>query len=97
MGDYYAVACDELKESIDPGAINNLGVKAESVAHPNHPLGAVVIFALLNRWSGKAVRVANDFGYDPGYFKYRDITREVLKEYNEYYKTKLRYTGEDDE
>ena len=95
MGIYYAVACDKFKESIDPGAINNLGIKAGSIAHPNHPLGAVIIFAALYRWQGEPIRVVNDLGDDPGYFEYRDVTKEVLKEYNEYYSTDLRFTGKD--
>ena len=60
MGIYYQVACDELKERIDPGSIDNLGIKAGSIAHPKHPFGQVVIFALLTRWFGKSIRLVDD-------------------------------------
>ena len=45
MGIYYRAACDELRESIDPGDINNLGNKIGAIAHPEHPFGAVLVFA----------------------------------------------------
>ena len=85
MGIYYMIACDELKERIDPGHINNLGIKAHAIAHPKHPLGSVVIFALLYRWRGKVIRLANDAGNDAGYDDYKDVTNEVIDEYNTEY------------
>jgi len=93
MGAYYKAACDEAKEQINPGHIDDLGIKAKSIAHPNHPFGQVVIFAMLHRWKA-SVRIANDTGDDDGYFDYADVTDEVLKAYNEHYKTQLRFTGE---
>jgi hypothetical protein len=93
MGVYYKAACDEAKEQIDPGHINDLGVKAGSIAHPEHPFGPVVIFAMLYRWKAP-VRIANDTADDDGYFVYADVTEEVLKAYNERYKTQLMFTGQ---
>ena len=96
MGIYYQIACDELEERIDPGSINNLGVKAKNIANPKHPFGQVVVFVLLTRWEGKSVRLVDDCEDDPGYFEYKDVTEDVLKEYNEVYGTEYKFTGIDD-
>jgi hypothetical protein len=93
MGVYYQVACDEDRERIDPGSINDLGIKVGAIAHPNHPFGSVVVFAMSHRWHGKPTRIVDDLGSDPGYFDYNEVTEEVVKEYNEYYKTSLKFTG----
>lgn len=87
MGVYYKAACDELREKIDPGKINDLGVKASAIAHPDHPFGSVVVFAMLGRWSGHATRLANDTEDDEGYFGYQDVTKQVVQDYNERYGT----------
>lgn len=92
MGVYYKAACDEAKEQIDPGHIDDLGVKANAIAHPDHPFGPVVVFAMLHRWKASA-RIANDSADDDGYFAYADVTEEVLAAYNEQYKTQLKFTG----
>ena len=84
MGNYYKVACDELKENIDPGDIDNLGIKRLSIDWFEHPFGAVVIFAMLTRWAGKDVRLVDDCGEDPGYFEYKNVTRHILEEYNKF-------------
>ena len=93
MGTYYKIACDELKERIDPGSIDNLGIKWRSIAHPDHPFGSVAIFALVTRWEGKAARIANDLCDDAGYFEYADVTQQIMVEYNLEYGTALRFTG----
>lgn len=95
MGTYYMAACDEAKERIDPGSINDLGVKFGSISHPEHPFGSVVIFAMATRWRGKQARIASDIGSDPGYYDYREVTAEVLAEYNRVHRTDLRFTGDD--
>lgn len=92
MGIYYQVACDATQERIDPGGINDLGIKADAIAYPKHPFGPVVIYAMLTRWSGKSVRLVNDLGDDPGYFDYADITGEIIAEYNKKYGTNLVHT-----
>ena len=92
MGVYFKVACDEAKECIDPGSINDLGVKAGSIAHPEHPFGPVVVYATLHRWHSP-IRLANDSHDDPGYYDYLDVTEEVLREYNQTYNTHFRFTG----
>lgn len=98
MGTYYMVACDKLKERINPSNINNLGIKAGPIAHPNHPFGQVVMFALLNRWSNESIRLVNDGQSDEdAFFEYADVTKEVLSDYNEYYQVELIFTGEDSE
>lgn len=94
MGVYYKIACDEAKECIDPGSINGLGIKARAIAAPDHPFGAVVMFAMLTRWE-HPIRLVDDCTEDPGYFDYKDVTEEVLKEYNERYKTELQFTGDE--
>ena len=94
MGIYYMVACDELKERIDPGVINNLGVKEHAIAHPEHPFGAVVVFALLNRWRGKVIRLADDRSDDAGYYDYVCVTESVLAEFNTCYGTSFQFTGD---
>lgn len=91
MGIYYKIACDEVKECIDPGHINDLGIKAGAIAAPDHPFGSVVVFAMVMRWD-HPVRLVNDSGDDPAYFEYTDVTEDVLKEYNERYKTELKFT-----
>ena len=96
MGTYYQIACDELKERIDPGSINNLGVKAKKIAHSEHQFGSVVVFALLTRWKGKNIRLVDDCGNDPGYFEYKEVTEDVLKEYNEVYGTEYKFTEVED-
>jgi hypothetical protein len=93
MGTYYVVACDDLREHIDPGNIDDLGVKAGAISNPQHPFGAVVIFALRTRWFGKTARLVDDCGSDPAFFNYRDATEEVLSEYNTYHKTAYSFTG----
>ncbi len=97
MGIYYVIACDELKEKIEPGSINNLGIKQRAIAHPDHPFGPVSVFALVTRWRDKAARVLNDGGDDPGYFEYTDVTQQIIDEYNSEYRTALKFTGDDDD
>lgn len=93
MGNYYQVACDELKERIDPGDINDLGIKAGPVAHLEHPLGALTIFNLLGRWHCMSVRLVSDAGGDDeAYHRYTDVTYETIRRYNEVYKTNIKYT-----
>lgn len=98
MGTYYKIACDEVRESIDPGDINNLGVKLGSIAHPEHPFGPVAVFAMAWRWSGKACQIVPDGGDDDeAYYAYQDVTAEVVKDYNAHYEKALKaplvYTG----
>lgn len=85
MGVYYKVACDAKRESIDPGCISDSGVKLDSIAHPLHPVGPVVMFALGTNWVGQSVRLANDSADDAGYFDYTDVTEFVLIDYNAAY------------
>lgn len=94
MGTYYCVVCDELEEKIDPGSIDNLGIKEGAIGNLKHSIGAVTIFALCGRWRNKKIRLANDSGNDPGYDDYTEITKEILEEYNKSYKTNLIYTGD---
>lgn len=96
MGTYYQVACDQHKERIDPGDINNKGIKAHAIAHPNHEFGPVVIFAMLRRWNAP-IRLADDTREDEGYFDYKNVTQQVIADYNEVYGTSLEYTGKADE
>lgn len=93
MGTYYKAACDELSESIDPGEIDNLGIKANAIANPAHPLGPFIVYAMLNRWHGKKVRIVNDAGDDDGYFRYENVTEDVLEDYNKNYGTSYKFTG----
>jgi len=93
MAIYYQVVCDEAKEGIYPGFINNLGVKSGSIAHPEHPIGNILMFAMLYRWSGSTVRLANDLEEDLGFFEYEDVTEQVLAEYNKSYNTNIKFTG----
>lgn len=90
MGVYYKAACDELREKIDPGKINDLGVKAGAIAHPEHPFGSIVVFSMLGRWNGCTVRLANDSDDDEGYFDYQDVTKQVVEAYNEKYGTEYK-------
>lgn len=92
MGTYYKVCCDEMRESICPGQINDLGIKLGAIVHPSHPFGAVVVFAMATRWEGKQCRIVNDCDDDPGYFDYKEVTKEVLAAYNQYTGTELRFT-----
>lgn len=89
MGVYYKAVCDELKQNIDPGKINNLGVKRGPIAHPEHPFGQILVFAMLNVWATRQVRIANDESDDEAYFEYEDVTGHVLEMYNKYYGTSL--------
>lgn len=95
MGTYYVVACDATREFIEPGNIDDLGMKRRSIAHPEHPLGQLVIFALTGIWAGMRVRaVGDDITMDADTVKeYRDITKQIIKEYNAEYKTQLKFTG----
>ena len=94
MGIYYVIACDKLKEKIDPGSINDLGMQQHAIAHLKHPFGSVVIFALVTRWCNQTARIANDYNDDPGYYEYTDITQQIINEYNTEYGTTLQFTGE---
>jgi hypothetical protein len=93
MGVYYKIVCDEKKESIDPGEINDLGIKASSIANPTHPFGPLVIFASLHRWNQLPIRLVNDTGDDDGYFRYDNVTEYIIEEYNKVYDTNLVFTG----
>lgn len=94
MGVYYKIACDEVKESIEPGDINDLGIKLNAISAPDHPFGAVCVFAMARRWACRPCRIVDDCGDDPGYFDYADVTEEVIKAYNEVYRDgePIRYT-----
>ena len=83
MGVYYMIACDELKERIEPGDVFGLGIKRGAITSVEHPIGALVINTLMGRWNGRSCRVADDCGEDPGYFEYTDVTEEVMADYNE--------------
>lgn len=96
MGVYYKIACDQAREVIDPGDVNDFGIKFSSITCLDHPIGSLTIFALGRRWSGKTVRLVDDCGDDDTpYFTYRDVTREVIEEYNEHNRgdEQIRYTG----
>jgi len=99
MGAYYKLVCDELRESIDPGAINNCGIKLGSISFPNHPFGSVSIFAMSIVWGiDYKFRLINDERYPEEYFDYKDITKQIIDRYNDCYCTeenKLQYTGEE--
>lgn len=89
MGIEFTIACDATKEKIDPARIDGFGSKAGPIAHPNHPLGALAVFAMLYRWAWSPVRLAADGGDDSGYYDYTDVTDEVIEEYNHFYGTEL--------
>ncbi len=95
MSAYYQIVCDELKERIDPGEINDRGVKEFAIAHPEHPFGQIVVFAMLRRWKGKTVRIVDDRGNDPAYYDYSDVTESVLREYNDRYGSGHKFTSMD--
>jgi hypothetical protein len=82
MGIYCKVACDETRESIDPGLINNSGIKIQHLGRRNHPLGPLVMHVLTWRWQGKSCRVVDDSGDDPAYDAYVDITESMIADYN---------------
>ena len=87
MGVYYKAVCDELQESIDPGRINDGGVKGYAIAHPTHEFGPVVILAMLGRWRRHSVRLVtheNPHADNP-YHSYTDVTKQVIAEYNSLY------------
>lgn len=104
MGVYYTAVCDEKRELIEPGDINDLGIKRYAIGCPTHPFGAILVHALVSRWSGCKARIVGDF-CDEGEASYADVTAEVLKSYVETYKehaclavegTKaIEYTGDD--
>ena len=87
MGIYYAVGCDTLKERISFANVGNYGIKSDSTAFPGHPLGAVIIFALLNRWHGMSIKLINDSYDEEEYYNYTNVTSFVLHDYDEKYKT----------
>ena len=86
MGIYYDAVCDEKRERIEPGHINDLGIKAYAIAFPTHPFGPVVIFAMLSRWRNCAVRLQADESCPEDVFDYKDVTAEVVAAYVEHYK-----------
>ena len=86
------IVCDDLRESIDPSYVNDLGCKAYPIAHPDHPFGALVIYAMLNSWCGKSVRLVNDEIYEVDYYYYKDITKGLIDSYNFNYRVSLNYT-----
>jgi hypothetical protein len=87
MGVYYKVVCDELKETISPGRINDLGVKAHAIAYPTHPFGPLVVFTLLTRWTARTCRIISDEQHEDIYYgdEYKDITEKMIGEYNKEY------------
>ena len=60
MGTYYRAACDAAKQTIDPGYMNDLGMKHSAISHPNHPFGPILSFAMSTRWIGGSVRLVSD-------------------------------------
>ena len=92
MSTYYKIACDEVRENIDPGGINDLGVKEFAISHPDHPFGAVCVYAMRTRWNGLGCRIVSDSGGDHGYDEYVSVTGQVLAEYNKYYGCDLHLT-----
>lgn len=106
MGIYWNAVCDEKRELIDPGDINNLGMKDYAIAHPNHPFGPIVVFAMLHRWAYHVVRLQSDESMSDEVFKYKNVTEEVIAAYVDFYKEQavtptglitppepIRYTG----
>ncbi len=95
MGVYYKIVCDALKESIDPGELDDCGVKLGSIAYPGHPLGMVTIHALSSRWMNQSCRLANDSGGDDeAYSEYRDVTEVLVTDFNARYhkETPVKFT-----
>ena len=97
MGIYYKLACDDAREIISPSHIDNLGQKFGSITQPNHPLGAIFIFAMATIWNNKSARVVNDSFEDSAYSEYEDVTEYIINEYNKFKGTEYVYTGLDDE
>ena len=95
MGTYFKVVCVELSEQIEPGHINDLGVKAGNIAHIEHPFGPLVIFAMVSRWRGKRIYLVGDTDDDSErYENFNDVTKQLIGDYNKYYKTDLVFTGD---
>lgn len=98
MGTYYKVACDALQENIDPGDVNDGGIKLKAISHPQHAFGPLVVFAMAGRWNGRLCRVVPDNREDAAaaYDDYKDVTEEVITEYNRFHclsgSAVLRYT-----
>jgi hypothetical protein len=96
MGVYYRIVCHSRRECIEPGSINNLGIKLSSITHPSHPIGTLAVFALVDRnWD--AVSLVSD-GTDL-YDEYSDVTRELIEAFNAWFKDRpevepLRFTGD---
>lgn len=93
MGTYFAVACDELKEKLDPGSVNNGPIKLGGMCMRGNPFGALTLYTMAGgRWYRKACRIVNDSADDPGYFDYTDVTAEAIIEYNDSYEESLEHT-----
>jgi len=90
MSVYYKIACDEVREHICPGDINDGGMKEYSISSPLSAFGPVAVFAMWNRWEGKPCRIVSDSGEAIAYDDYTDVTKAVLDDYNEYYEKHLK-------
>ena len=83
MGVYWTAVCDECKEFIEPGAIKGQGIKMGAIVHRESDFGALVLATLMDRWSGKKVRLVPDF--DPSDYDqpYRDVSLEAIRDFNQ--------------
>ena len=91
MAAYWRVVCDEQRERIDPDDINEGGVQGSCLAEPPSRLGTLLVFALKTRWD--SARLVCDQSDDPAYTDYRNVTEQLIQDYNELHEPILRYTG----
>lgn len=94
MGTYYHVVCIDLKEKIEPGDINDLGIKGWSYRAFRTPLWSDSNFRDANKMERKSVHLMGDYRDDIDiYNDYINVTKQLIDEYNKYYKTDLVFTG----
>lgn len=98
MGTLYAIACDALAEKIVPSSVNGERGKLDSIGHLEHPVGSLVLFTMWRLWDFNPVTMVTDnaiedpvTGLQP-YDDYKDITKDAIEAYNDYYGSDLQYT-----
>lgn len=90
------VLCGKRWETLDPGRIMLDGKRFSShefgIAHPNHPFGHLLLYAMTNRWwVGRSVTLIDESHdlYTDYFEDTRDVTDIIVSDYNKAYGTRF--------
>lgn len=88
------VLCVKRWETLDPDRIMRDGKWCSShefgIAHPNHPLGHLLLYAMVHRWTqgGQVTLIDESHDFYTDYFEdTHDVTDLIVHDYNKAYGT----------